>query len=101
MPSPFAALETRVNRAVLARLANAQAQLDGGADVDVIFDEAYSQSTAGSIGLASNGPAIELDTALVPAGPVGKSAVVRGLNYTIAEHHPDGTGVSVLLLEHA
>jgi hypothetical protein len=37
--------------------------------------------------------------ASVPASPVGKSIVIASVTYTVAEHQPDGTGVSTLLLE--
>ncbi len=65
-----------------------------------IFDADYAVANAGG-GVASTAPVLQLRTADVPALPVGKGVVVRGVNYTIAEHQPDGTGWSLLLLERA
>lgn len=72
-----------------------------GVAVTAVFDADYASAGAGPLGLASTSPALTVPTASVPASPVGKPAVVRGVSYTIAEHHPDGTGMSVLLLEKA
>lgn len=69
-----------------------------GVTVTAIFDREYAVAEVGG-GVASTAPALTLKTADVPASPVGKSAVVSGTNYTVAEHQADGTGMSVLLLE--
>jgi hypothetical protein len=71
-----------------------------GVAVSAIFDNEYAAADAG-LGIASTRPALTIATTSVPASPVGKAAVVNGTTYTIAEHQPDGTGVSVLLLERA
>jgi len=94
----FAALETRLNRAVFARLANVDAVIDFET-VPAIFDSAYTLASVGPYGMASSQPMLTLATADVPATPVGKPAVVNDIAYTIAAHEPDGTGVSRLLLE--
>ena len=99
MPAPFAALESRVNNAVFARLANTQAQLNGGAAVPVIFDDLYAMGAVGVSGISTSAPVLTVATANVPANPVGKTASVNAVSYLIAEHQPDGTGVSRLLLE--
>lgn len=67
--------------------------------VRAIFDDAYALGNVGTNGMASSQPALTLATADVPAQPRGKPAVVRGLDYVIADHEPDGTGISRLLLE--
>jgi hypothetical protein len=74
------------------------ATLDGAA-VAGIFDAGYIQGLVGAAGIASTGTAYMLPTASVPANPVGKALVVNGTTYHVAEHQPDGTGVSLLLLE--
>jgi hypothetical protein len=51
------------------------------------------------MGIASTQPTLTLPTASVPANPVGVTAVVASVTYTVAEHQPDGTGVSMLYLE--
>lgn len=98
MPSPFAALETRVNSAVFNRLSNVECVLSG-ITVSGIFDQAYDVAGAGLSGLSSSTPAFTLPTSAVPASPVGMALAVRGVNYAVAEHQPDGSGLSVLILE--
>lgn len=75
--------------------------LDGVPLVEAIFDNAYALGGVGPIGAATTAPAITLPTANVPADPVGKAVVHSGDTYTVIAHEPDGTGVSVLLLERA
>lgn len=69
-----------------------------GADVRGIFDQAYVAAGAG-MGMSSTVPTFTLPTASVPASPVGKLLVVGSVTYAVAEHEPDGTGVSLLVLE--
>lgn len=68
-----------------------------------IFDNGYQLSSPmGSAGMAGSDPTLTLPTASVPANPVGKRvSALDGADWLITEHHPDGTGVSVLLLERA
>lgn len=101
MSAPFLALEARVNHAVFARLANTQAVLAGGAPVSAIWDNGYTLGAVGVAGVATTSPTLTLPTASVPAQPVGATAVVDGTAYLVAEHQPDGSGVSRLLLEAA
>lgn len=82
----------------MARLPNATASLDGGAEIAVIFDRNYAVVDVGG-GVASTAPALTLKSADVPNSPIGKTAVVGATSYTVAEHQADGTGMSVLLLE--
>lgn len=72
-----------------------------GASVGVpaIFDAPFSMGNVGANGMADSAPALTLATLDVPANPVGQHAVVRGVDYLIAAHEPDGTGVSKLYLE--
>lgn len=70
-----------------------------GAAVRGIFDAAYSAGEVGPMGIASTQPMLTLPTSSVPDSPVGKTAVVSGVNYLIAAHEPDGTGLSTLMLE--
>ena len=69
-----------------------------GAQVAVIYTADYTPASVGSFGMASSSPAIELRTQDVPPSPAGKPVTVNGAAYTIAEHQPDGTGMSVLIL---
>lgn len=70
-----------------------------GVQVLAIFDNEYSAGNVGSVRMASNQPMVQLATALVPASPVGKLAVVRGISYRVGACEPDGTLVSTLYLE--
>ena len=75
------------------------------AGVGVQFSGAYALGNVGNLGMASSSPAITLPDSAVPADPVGSSVVItqgHGLgSYLVAEHQPDGSGVSTLVLEAA
>lgn len=71
----------------------------GGASVQVIFDNANQGTRVGLLGMAGTQPAITCKTADLTADPVGLTAVVGGVAYTITQHEPDGTGISLCLLE--
>lgn len=73
----------------------------GGASVVGVYDNGYSLGGAGMLGVASTQPTLTLPTAQVPADPVGQAVAVAVKSYLVAEHQPDGTGVSRLLLEAA
>lgn len=69
-----------------------------GTAVRGIFDGAYVSAGAG-LGMACSVPAFTLPTASVPAEVVGSTLAIDAVSYFVAEHQPDGTGVSILLLE--
>jgi 2-methylaconitate cis-trans-isomerase PrpF len=94
----FAALETRVNASVMKVMANASATVDGVAGVAGIFKIEYVESNGGN-GMSGLLPTFKTLSSNVPATPVGKSLVNAGLNYVIAEPKPDGTGLTLLILE--
>lgn len=93
----FAALESRINGSVLKHLANAQATL-GGLAVQGIFKRAYVEVGTG-MGMASTAPTFRLASTGVPASPVGMPLVIDAVNYAIAASEPDGTGMTLLILE--
>lgn len=97
MPTPFAALEARLNASAIKRMANARVSL-GGADVDVVFDNPSAVS-GGGLGMQTTAPTLEMLTAQVPADWEGKTFVHNGTTWAMVEHEPDGTGWSVLVLE--
>ena len=70
-----------------------------GVAVSAIFDNGYALGNVGMVGMGSTQPSITLATSSVPASPVGKAVVVRGLACQVALHEPDGTGLSKLILE--
>jgi hypothetical protein len=74
----------------------------GGQAVQAVFDNGYALGAAGpfaGMGIATPQPRLTCATAALPADPVGAAVVVGAASYTVAEHQPDGTGISVLLLE--
>ena len=95
--APFERLEQRLNSAVITHLSNATATLNG-VEVAGIFDNAYHAGDIG-IGMASTQPAFTTLTAHVTGEAVGQLLVIHGTSYYVAAHEPDGTGMSLLLLE--
>jgi hypothetical protein len=71
-----------------------------GAAVRGIFDNGFALGAVG-IGMAGTQPTLRLRTADVAADPVGQAVSVNAVAYTVAAHEPDGTGISVLMLERA
>lgn len=69
--------------------------------VRAVFDNGYTlASPLGSVGIAASGPMLTLATSDVPTQPDG--LIVTALDdasWRIVEHQPDGTGISVLILE--
>ena len=96
-PAPFERLEQRLNSAVITRLSNAVGTLNG-AEVVGMFDNSYHAGDIG-IGMASTQPAFTTLTAHVTGEAVGQLLVIHGTSYYVAAHEPDGTGMSLLLLE--
>ncbi len=96
MPAPFAALESRVNASVFAHLANATADFAGTA-VEGIFDAEYLPA----IGVESTSPAFTCSIADLPSGYRTATVTIRSIDYVITGDQPDGTGITVLLLDKA
>lgn len=79
----------------------AQVVTVNGQSVKAIYNNAYASGNVGMLGMAGAQPALELKTADVPASPIGMAVVANGTSYLVAAHEPDGTGMSLLLLEAA
>lgn len=94
--TPFAAIEQSINAEVLANLANAAATF-GGAQVPVIFDNSYAQAMAGMV--EASMPSCQAATADVAALVQGSTLTINAMSYRVTEVHPDGTGLTTLLLE--
>ena len=114
--APFAEFEALVNREAVAHLSNAVATL-AGVEVCGIFDDPYLRGDVGAFGMADSRPTFSLLTGSIPPrvrswleaylsggamsddpSPVDMRLQVRGIAYRIAEHRPDGAGMSVLHL---
>lgn len=99
MATRFAALEARVNTAVLGRLSNAEATFGASPDpIPVIFDDAYV--SVGGI-YESTGPQAQGSTADLAAAVQGTAITINGQAYTVTGNQPDGTGMTVLQLREA
>jgi hypothetical protein len=75
-----------------------------GQPVQAIFDNGHAVALGGAydgMGVSTTQPRLTCATAALPADPVGAVAVVGAVSYVVAEHQPDGTGISVLLLRRA
>lgn len=102
MPLPaFAAQEARANAAVMSHLSNATASFAGQPPLPVIFERDYVEAE----GMAASVPLIRLPSASVPGSVRGLRVTVQtqagASHWRVAEHHPDGAGLSTLYLEHA
>lgn len=71
-----------------------------GQPVRGIFDADHVVAEVGASGMAACAPAFILPSQAVPAAFSGLQLTLQdGTLWRIAEHHPDGTGLSTLLLE--
>lgn len=93
----FAALESRVNASVLRHLANVRV-LIAGEEVDGIFRNP-AQTVQLGMGVADSRPTLSLLSSAVPAAPVGMEIEIDGVPYIISAVAPDGTGITVLLVD--
>ena len=64
-----------------------------------IFDEEYQLIDAGSVGVSGSTPVFECASSSVPAAAPGDTLVVNAVTFLVVEVQPDGTGVTVLILE--
>lgn len=71
-----------------------------GAPVRVIFDEP-TDDQFGQAGVLNSVPQVQIATASVPAGVQGATLVLTRGTFTVREHVPDGTGLSLLMLRGA
>lgn len=69
----------------------------GAATITVIFDAAY----ADPLGIAGTEPRATCASADVAALVQGSPITIGGKAYTVRDKQPDGTGITVLLLEAA
>lgn len=91
----FAALQSRVNAAVLAKLSDVSATIGGVGGIAGKFDNAYVDP----LGFSGSSPALTCASSDVSAAVQGTVVVVDAVNYTVAAIKPDGTGMTRLLLQ--
>jgi len=102
----FANLRDRVNIAALSKLGDGSALIGKvvgipadalGTSVAARFDDDY----LAVLGIESDAPVLRVSTADVPGITAGISVIFNTINYTVVEKHPDGQGITNLILEKA
>lgn len=99
--TPFDALETAANAAVLAHLSNAVAQF-GDTSVAVIFDRPNANAFGGLVEASQpqlHGPSASLSSLRHGDGIVIKRTGQSDQSFTVAATEPDGTGITRIVLE--
>lgn len=95
MLAPFAALETRLNSAVQARLANAEAVYMGGEPFGVLFDRIAADPFSSAVDTASLSVAYCI--ANTPGIADGSELAIGGVAHIVAgQVQPDAGGWVVL-----
>lgn len=65
-----------------------------------IFDDAYFAVPGGEVSVEGSQPQIQYETSKIAIKPVyGEKITVNGNDYKIVSVHPDGTGITTLILE--
>lgn len=79
------------------------ATVGGVEGVGVQFSNGYALGDVGALSMASSQPAITLPDTAVPADPVGSAVQITAGNgigsYLVGACEPDGSGITVLVLE--
>lgn len=96
MVNPFAAIETSVNTAALAALANATLTW-GAYSANGVLDRDY----ADRLGLVTRETRFTALASALPAIAQGASITVGATAYTVRNVEPDNTGMVALVLEAA
>jgi len=96
MVNPFAAIETSVNTAALAALANATLTW-GAYSANGVFDRDY----ADRLGLVTRQTRFTALSSALPAIAQGASVTVGATAYIVRNVEPDNTGLVALVLEAA
>ena len=94
-------MDTDADRlALLEGLGGVRVQLAAG-EMTAVFDRQYLGDSVGGLDIESRSPALTCRTSDVAALKVskGQSVTVDGSVYRVRRHEPDGTGISVVVLE--
>ncbi len=95
MAATFAAVESRINSAVIRHIANVTADFGGGLLVDGVFDATY----ANALGIGGTQPVLLCKAGEVTSVTRGDVVTLNGEAFSVAEKKPDGTGMVTLVLE--
>lgn len=93
----FAALQTRVNAAVLAHLSNATARVAGGEPFGVTFDQPDAMPYGIDV-VQIEQPTCTAHAANVATLVPGATLYVNDVPHTVARLTPDGTGLVAIAL---
>lgn len=101
MAAPFAAREARLNSAVVTHLANVDAEwlslvLGTKTTLSGIFDNGYGSAFDGLVGAQQ--PTFLCAEAAVAGVAQDDSLVIVGVDYSVTNVEPDGTGMVTLRL---
>ena len=95
MPA-FADIQTRINQAVNSHLSDARADFGNGLEADVLYDGGYVEAQGMAAGYQ---PTILVLQSDIPGVKRGNFVKVKGIEYTVGDAQPDGTGMVLLVLE--
>ena len=96
MATPFAAIEAALASTAVAALSNASATI-GASSVEGVFVTEYAEALDVAAG---SKPVFHCVASALPSITLGTTtAVINSTTYTIVESHPDGTGMTLLVLE--
>lgn len=98
-----AAMTTATGQMIDAIGLNATYTPAGGvaATIKVLFDNEYELIGLLGGAVSSTGPAAQCKTSDVSSAKKGDALTVSGVNYSVTEVKPDGTGMTVLMLRKA
>jgi hypothetical protein len=97
--SSFAAFEMQVNASVLNTLGNVQVLIPPATEtVPGIFRQPSSVAGMG-IGASATSPTVTVATSAVMPNPVDQQIEIAGVPYVIGDTKPDGTGLTLLIVE--
>lgn len=96
MPTPFAAMQDRINTVCRAKLANATAVFAGlAAPVDGLFENGFSAE----LGMVGAEPRFGCPEAEAPGVAQGHELTIGAVDYVVKGVEPDGTGWVRFILE--
>ncbi len=99
MPTPFAGIETSINAATTAALANATLTWGASSTADGVF----RNPAAGLLGELVQGsqPSFTGLASAVGSIALGAAVAIGAVNYTVVRREPDGAGLTRLTLQTA
>lgn len=71
---------------------------NSGTDITVLFDNAYTPANIGRVEVETLGPAATCKTSDVAGALHGDTLIISDISYNIIGIHPDGSGMTILLL---